>query len=109
MAQFYGKIGYVLTSEDPNYPSKWVKTTTERYYRGTTKRDNRTWSDSSDSSNGRLAMSTEISVVADKFALENIGYLTYVEYMGCKWTVTRVDTNGYPRLTLTLGGLYNGS
>jgi hypothetical protein len=27
---------------------------------------------------------------------------------GCKYTVTSVDPTSYPRLTLSVGGVYNG-
>lgn len=33
--------------------------------------------------------------------------ITHAEIMGARWKVTEVQID-YPRLTLTLGGLYNG-
>ena len=48
-----------------------------------------------------------LSLIADPFALNNIPGLKWIEYCGTKWRVSTVEIS-YPRLTLTLGGIYNG-
>ena len=46
------------------------------------------------------------TVVADPFARENFHRMRYVVFMGAKWKISKVEV-GYPRLILTIGGLYN--
>jgi len=48
-----------------------------------------------------------LSIVGDPYAFENFHNIVYATFMGTKWTVTNVDVQ-YPRLILTLGGVYNG-
>ena len=54
-----------------------------------------------------IAVTVSISIVADPFAYEHFHTIKYVEFMGSKWKVKTVDPQ-YPRLVLSLGGLYNG-
>ena len=53
-------------------------------------------------------VANEISIVADPFARENFHRMRYVVFMGAKWKITKVEV-GYPRLILTIGGLYHES
>ena len=48
-----------------------------------------------------------LSIVADPYAKENFQYIRYVEWMGTRWKVTNAEVS-YPRIILTLGGMYNG-
>lgn len=54
-----------------------------------------------------ITTSDEISVIADKFACKNFSNIRYVKYMGANWKVASVRLR-YPRIILTLGGVYNG-
>jgi hypothetical protein len=54
-----------------------------------------------------LAINNQISIVADPFANQNFHSMKYVEFMGTRWKITNVDVQ-YPRLILTMGGVYNG-
>lgn len=51
--------------------------------------------------------SDEISILADKFACKNFSNIRYVKYMGANWKIASVRLR-YPRIILTLGGIYNG-
>lgn len=104
MAKFYGNIGFVKTMETS--PDIWETVETVKRYRGDLVRNQRRWEDS-ESINEDLTISNEISIVADKFAYENIDAMKWVEVMGAKWKVNSV-TIDYPRITLTVGGVYNG-
>lgn len=104
MAKFYGNIGFVKTVETS--PDIWETVETVKRYRGDLVRNQRRWEDS-ESINEDLTISNEISIVADKFAYENIDAMKWVEVMGAKWKVNSV-TIDYPRITLTVGGVYNG-
>lgn len=104
MAKFFGKIGYAETVETT--PGVWVPQITEREYYGDVTRDLRRL-DSAQQVNDNINISNTISIVADPFAYENFHSMLYVEYMGAKWKVSTVEVR-YPRLQLTVGGLYNG-
>lgn len=104
MAKFYGTIGYGVTSEIR--PGVWDEVITERKYYGDVNRLSRNQS-SSDKVIDDINISNEISILADPFAYENFHTMKYVEYMGAKWKVTKVEVK-YPRLTIMTGGVYNG-
>ena len=104
MAKFYGKIGYAETLETS--PGVWQEQITERNYFGDLNRNTRT-AQSSNQLNDNINISNEISILADPFANQNFHLMRYVEYMGTKWKITNVEVQ-YPRLILTVGGVYNG-
>lgn len=105
MAKFYGKIGYVMMTETA--PGVWRPTVVEREYYGDITRNLRRL-ESSQQVNDNINVGNSISIVADPFAYENFYMMRYVEYMGAKWKVTNVEVQ-YPRLLLSLGGVWNGS
>lgn len=51
-------------------------------------------------------VSNEFSIVADPFAYANFHSMRFIEYMGAKWKISNVEVQ-YPRLILTVGGVYN--
>lgn len=104
MAKFYGIIGYVNSVEIR--PGAWKEQVTERTYYGDVTRNSRRLQ-SSDKVNDDVVINNEISIVADPYAINNFHSMRYVEFMGAKWKVSNVEVK-YPRLILTLGGLYNG-
>lgn len=104
MAKFYGKIGYGVTSEIR--PGVWDETITERSYYGDVNKLSRRL-ESSDKIIDDIIISNEISILADPFAYENFHTMKYVEYMGAKWKINKVEVR-FPRLTLVTGGVYNG-
>lgn len=104
MAKFYGKIGYGVTSEIR--PGVWDETITERPYYGDVNKLSRRL-ESSDKIIDDIIISNEISILADPFAYENFHTMKYVEYMGAKWKINKVEVR-FPRLTLVTGGVYNG-
>ena len=61
---------------------------------------------SSDNLNDNLNVSNEFSIVADPFAYANFHSMRFIEYMGAKWKISNVEVQ-YPRLILTVGGVYN--
>ena len=62
---------------------------------------------SSDKVSEDITTSDEISIFADKFACKNFSNIRYVKYMGANWKVASIRLR-YPRIILTLGGIYNG-
>lgn len=103
MAKFYGPIGYAQDVEIR--PGVIQERITERYYHGDVVRNVRRLQ-SSGQVNDNIDVSNEISIVADPFANGNFHAMRYVGFMGAKWKITSVDVQ-YPRLILSLGGLYN--
>lgn len=104
MAKFYGAIGYAVTEETK--PGVWSEQITERMYYGDLTKNTRKLQ-STDQLNDNINVANEISIVADPFANENFHSMRYVEFMGTKWKITSVEVQ-YPRLILTVGGVYNG-
>lgn len=104
MAKFYGSIGYADTLETS--PGVWEEQITERQYYGDLIRNTRRL-ESSGNLNDNINVSNEISIVADPFANQNFHLMRYVEFMGTKWKISNVEVK-YPRLILTVGGVYNG-
>ena len=104
MNKFYGKIGYAITKETT--PGVWVEQIVERSYYGDVIRNIRCLQ-SSENLNDDINVSNEISIVADAFANQNFHSMRYVEYMGTKWKVSSIEVK-YPRLILSIGGVYNG-
>lgn len=104
MNKFYGKIGYTISEE--TVPGVWVERIVERSYYGDVIRNIRRLQ-SSENLNDDINVSNEISIVADAFANQNFHSMRYVEYMGTKWKVSSIEVK-YPRLILSIGGVYNG-
>lgn len=104
MAKFYGVIGYAEQFESA--PGVWKEHIIERQYYGDLTRNTRNLQ-SADQLNDNINVANEISIVADPFANENFHSMRYVEFMGTKWKITNVEVR-FPRLILTVGGVYNG-
>lgn len=103
MAKFYGEIGYVETIETE--PGVWVENIIKRNYYGDLIRNTRSLV-SSGNVNDNINISNEISILADPYANEHFHSMRYVEFMGAKWKISNIEVK-YPRLILTIGGLYN--
>ena len=104
MAKFYGTIGYGKPVETS--PGVWENQITERMYSGDLIRNSRRLQ-SSGNVNDNINISNQISIIADPYANENFHLMKYASFMGTKWKITDVEVQ-YPRLILTVGGVYNG-
>ena len=103
MAKWYGVIGYAKTVETK--PGVWKEQITERTYYGDLVRNTRNLQ-TADQLNDNINVANEISIISDPFANQNFHSMRYVEFMGAKWKITNVEVQ-YPRLILTIGGVYN--
>ena len=99
-----GKIGFAASVEEPK--GVWVETITEREYFGDITRNFRRLEHGT-SVNDNITVANEISIVADPYAVQNFHSMRYITFMGTKWKISTVEVV-YPRLRLTLGGVYNG-
>lgn len=104
MAKYYGNIGFTETVETE--PGIWEEQIKEYPYYGDLV-SNTSRHQSSGGVNDDINISNNISIVADPYANENFHHMQYAEYMGTKWKITNVEVK-YPRLILTVGGVFNG-
>lgn len=103
MAKFCGVIGYAVTKETEL--GIWEERIVEVEYFGDVIRNSRRFSGSA-KVNDDINISNQISIIADPFANNNFHAMKYVVFMGAKWKISEVTVQ-YPRLVLTIGGLYN--
>lgn len=103
MAKWYGMIGFGVTEETD--PGLWEETIEERNYYGDLLSNYRKLQNSG-GVNDDVNIANKISIIADPFANQNFHSIRYAEFMGAKWKVTDVEVQ-YPRLILSLGGVYN--
>lgn len=103
--RYAGNIGYMVL-ENPE-PGIWTEDDiVEIFYKGDLVRNNKK-NQAADGVNDNINISNEISIIADPYAMENFFNIVYAEFAGNKWKVTNV-TIQYPRLILSLGGVWNG-
>lgn len=109
MGKWYGKIGYMLTTEgdDPEFPGVWREGIVEKNHFGEITRNIRRYDTVNNQINDNLNINNQFSIVADPFATQNFHAMRYIEYMGTKWKINSVEVQ-YPRLILQIGGVYNG-
>lgn len=101
-----GKIGYSSPVELEDQPGVWVDKIEEKTYVGDVIQSRRSWNNSN-SVNGEVRLSNQISILSDPYIMGNFQNIRYAEFMGNLWCVTDITVQ-FPRLVLTLGGVYNG-
>lgn len=103
MAKYFGKIGFGYDRE--LYPDVYEKEIVEKTYRGDLLRIYRS-NHGTDKINDDISLSNQISIIADPYAKKNIYAMLYATFMGTKWKIVNVDVQ-FPRIILSLGGIYN--
>lgn len=102
MAKFYGAIGFAETVEtSPGVHSEQV---TERNYYGDIIRNVRALQ-TTDQLNDNITVNNTVSIIADPYANDHFHSMRYAIWQGTKWKISSVEVQ-YPRLLLTLGGVY---
>lgn len=104
MAKFCGAVGFGVQTEVT--PGVWQESIVTRNYYGDLIRNTRRLQSSS-TVNDDINVSNEISVLADPYIQNNFHSIRFVSFMGSNWKVSSVEVQ-YPRLILTLGGVWNG-
>lgn len=104
MAKYHDMIGFVTFPETT--PGVNREEVSEREYFGDVIRSSKRW-ESAQQVNPNLTINNQISIVADPYANNNLFAIRYACWMGTRWEITSVDVQ-YPRLILTIGGVYNG-
>lgn len=105
MAKWYGKVGYVIPTKTK--PGVFRPSVTEKEYYGDIV-SNRRQTQPTDQVNDNIIIRNTVSIIADPFAMQSLQYIRYVSFMGANWEVSNIEVQ-YPRLILTLGGIYNGT
>ncbi len=105
MAKYYGMLGFYFDNKEIR-PGIWDKIIDERPIYGDFLR-NVKHTENSGEFNDNIKVNNQISFIADPYAMENFQHIKYATYLGCKWTVTSVEIEDFPRLILNLGGIYN--
>jgi hypothetical protein len=109
MPRFYGAVGYITSVKDENSPDVWVEKPVEQFYKGELLKNFRNLAKSNEGElNDDVTLSNQISITANPYALSHMADMRYVKWMGTAWKVTGVDASNYPRLILSIGGVYNG-
>ena len=103
MSKWFGKIGYAETVETA--PGVWEEQITVREYYGDLIRNTRRLQ-TADKVNDDININNELSIVSDPYAIDHFYAMRYVEFMGTKWKITNVEVQ-FPRLVLSLGGVYS--
>lgn len=103
MNKWFGKVGF--TSQVEIVPGVWEEQITEKEYFGDILK-NTVKLQSTDQVNDNVNIANRISIVADPFAYEHFHDMRYVEFYGVKRDVSDVEVQ-YPRLVLSIGGVYN--
>lgn len=105
MSKWFGKIGYADLVETS--PGVWVEEIVTRdYYGDLTRISRRLQSD--DQLNDEITISNELSIIVDPYANDHFHSMRYAECHGTKWKVSSVEVK-YPRLIISLGGVFNGN
>lgn len=105
MAKYFGAVGYALGTVE-KAPGVWEDEIVERNYYGDVIRNSRGLEET-DKVNMDISVGNSISIVSDAYANEHFFAIRYLSWAGALWTVTDVVVER-PRLTLRLGGVYNG-
>lgn len=103
--KFHGNIGFIRSVDTGH--SVYKPQLTEKPYYGDVLKNIRRY-DSGQQVNDEVKITNQISIVADRFAYENFGYMRYIVWMGQKWKIESA-TIDYPEINITIGGLYNAT
>ena len=105
MAKWSGMIGFAEDATE-SAQSVYTESIVEKKYYGDIIKNSRKIS-YGDKVNPNISVNNSISVLADPYAMNHFFSIRYAAFCGTKWTVSEVTVD-YPRLTLTLGEVYNG-
>lgn len=107
MAKWYGNIGFAFTVEEPKNSGIWVERIINRPYSGDVIKNVIRRSPTDRTINDNIGISNSISIIYDAYAKRYVPNIAYVEYLGARWKVNDISIE-HPRITLSIGGLYNG-
>lgn len=105
MAKFYGVIGFGTQVEIS--PGVWDYAIVEKPYFGDVIRD------TLESVGGDKVLSDRkttnaFRIIADPYAEERFSDMKYVTWHGKYWEIRQVELHNRPRMTIRIGGIYEG-
>lgn len=103
--KFAGKVGFWLDDVEVR-PSVYKPQIVEMDYTGDVLQSRQGFQSTGDQ-NQEFKVTNRISILSDIFAQQHSLSIKYVVWNGQKIAVKSVDV-GYPRITLELGGVWNG-
>ena len=101
--KWYGKLGFAVTSGKDGI---WKDDIIEKQYTGELFKP-RVSFQNSNNVNDNIILNNQISIIANKFAYDNYQCIKYAEVLGKLWKVNSIEIQ-YPRLILSIGGIWNG-
>lgn len=105
MAKWFGVIGYATSVETK--PGVWTEEIVERSYYGDLNSNARRLQ-TAEKLNDDINISNTISILSDPYTEANFHAMRYVTFMDTKWKISNADIQ-YPRIVLSVGGVYNGT
>lgn len=104
--KFVGSVGFWMKSQEVK-PGVFKPEIIEKPYTGDVNWSNRHFQ-TSEYQNDDVKMNNQISILSDLYLQQHFRSIRYVVWNGAKWKVSNVEI-GYPRVILTIGGVYNGT
>lgn len=104
--KFSGIVGFWFGDKEVK-PGVYRPKIEEKTYVGDILSNRRRFQQAENTTNDDLIVTSQISILSDLYLQKNWPSIKYVVWNGTAWKVTNVDVS-YPRLTLDLGGVYNG-
>lgn len=104
--KFSGSVGFWLGDKKIK-PGVYKPNIVEKPYTGDVLANRRRFQSAENSSNDDLTVTNQISILSDLYMQNNWPSIKYVVWKGTAWKVNDVEVD-YPRITLNLGGVYNG-
>lgn len=101
--KWYGKIGYCTMEETSQ--DVWEEVIKDRMYPGEVARQSRR-AQTNGQVNDNIAITMQLSILADPYAVQHFQDIRYAEVWGTKWKIQTAEVN-YPRLILNLGEEYH--
>lgn len=103
--KFYGKIGYISSVEvTPGRYEEQVIAEPAVYGDVISYRRRL---EGNDQQNKNIRLSNDISILMDPFMSEHFHEIRYVLWQNVRWEAASIQLE-WPRLKITLGGVYNG-
>lgn len=101
-------VGFEQTSElDPiNKPGVYTENIVEKRYIAEILKNQDSLRNSTEQVNADISLSNRFSIVADPYAKTNFSTIRYLTFMGTQWRVSNVEV-AFPRLIISVGGIYN--
>lgn len=106
MAKWVGTIGYKI-DELNDTTGVWTNQIIEKRVKGELNRVSSRNQSSSNGINDDINIANTVCIFGDRFANSHLQQIVYVSFAGNYWKVSNIEV-AYPRLTLSIGGVYNG-